>query len=87
MIVTSRIETYYKIEMTAEQAHDLLKFLETLQPRHIKEVKKMAGPSYESKFIDVLEDIKEALRNREETQRFKYETPSKQLAAYDHEGK
>lgn len=38
MIITKREETFYKIEMTADQARDLYLFFGAVQKRHIKEI-------------------------------------------------
>ena len=43
MIITKREETFYKIEMTADQARDLYLFFGAAQKRHIKEIIDMAG--------------------------------------------
>lgn len=68
MIVTSRKEIYYKVEMTAEQAHYLHMFIATLQQRHIDEICKMAntGLSPEGKAITerTLKDLQESLVRR-----------------------
>ena len=63
MIITKRIETFYKVEMTAEQAHLIHRFLNAMQERHIEEIAKMAGDTNGT----AIEETREALTDFQAT--------------------
>lgn len=67
MIITSRTEKFYKVEMTAEQAYDLFTYLDHLQVRHIEEICSLAKLNNQErdKVIDVLNSLASLLKNRD----------------------
>jgi hypothetical protein len=69
MIVTTRKETFYKIEMTTEQAHELDWFLDHLQERQFDEVASMAGcnATEQNSMQHTLADFHAALKDRHGT--------------------
>lgn len=67
MIITSRVEKFYKIEMTAAQADSLQRFLRAMQERHIQEIAKMAGDTNDRAIHETKEslfDLLHVLENR-----------------------
>lgn len=70
MIITCRIEKYYKVELTAEQAHEIEQYLGALQARHIDEIAVMLQYDMSQKLNmgGILNDLKLSLRQRDEKQ-------------------
>ena len=68
MFITARIETFYKIEMTAEQAHELDTFFDYLQERQFFEVANMAklNATEQNSMQHTLADFHHALKQRHE---------------------
>ena len=66
MFITSREEKFYKIEMTAQQAHDLLTFLLCNNDGHVNELAVQAqhGTKIADAVHETLKDLRTALENR-----------------------
>lgn len=66
MIITSRKEVFYKIEMTAQQAHELQLFLETGRDGHVNEmaVQALHGSQVADEVRVTLNALREALEKR-----------------------
>ena len=66
MFITSREEKFYKIEMTQEQAHNLLTFLLCNADGHVNELAVQAewGAKMADSVHETLKDLRTALENR-----------------------
>ena len=66
MIITSRTEKFYKIEMTAEQAHYLQVLLETGRGKHVNEmhVQEEHGSEVADGVRETVTDMLDALEER-----------------------
>lgn len=60
MIITSRKEVFYKIEMTAQQAHDIQILLETGRGGHVNELS--IGDLHDSHIATEVHETIKALR-------------------------
>ena len=66
MIITTRKDVFYMIEITAQQAHNLQLFLEATDDGHVNELAVQAkhGSLAADEVYETLNDLREALRNR-----------------------